>query len=289
MSYSILSSNLVLGLESVPQYSFRTPPDGILQVERLDGNISVVDIDGRVKCDTLQFNAPTRNRMIHSDEFGRLGESNVVITTFEEWFAGNVTTDNVTANSVSIGSTVSAPTGYIQNTIGNTATYTQTVSAPVSYIGVSTGNSVSLDGTISASNTTLTGNLTAINGFFSGDLFIAASDRRLKTDIHPLNNALETIKKIKGYTFSWKPDIPGLHLSGQDIGLIAQEVQATSIGDRIVAPAPFDRGLNGTSKSGENYLTIKYDKLHALEIQSIHEIVEKIEALEKRLDALEAP
>ncbi len=48
----------------------------------------------------------------------------------------------------------------------------------------------------------------------------------------------------------------------------------------MIELAPFDRNQDGTSKSGENYLTVKYDRLIPVLIQAIKEQQEKIEQLE---------
>jgi len=130
---------------------------------------------------------------------------------------------------------------------------------------------------VQASGITITGDLYAVNGRFSGDVFIAASDARLKTDIQVIENASETIRGIKGYTFRWRDDIPGLPLHGEDCGIIAQEAVATSLGDHLIRPAPFDHTLKGESISGEDYMTVRYDRLHALQIQCIHEILDRLD------------
>lgn len=139
--------------------------------------------------------------------------------------------------------------------------------------------------TITASTLDLSGNMTATNGEFSGDVLIAASDRRLKQNIQVIDNALDTIANVYGYTFSWRSDVPGLPLRGEDIGVLAQEVDATPLGSRLVAKAPFDHDWYGNSTSGNGYLTVRYDKLHALQIQCIHELKQRIETLEAALDA----
>jgi len=50
-----------------------------------------------------------------------------------------------------------------------------------------------------------------------------------------------------------------------------------------VAPAPFDTQGNGDSVSGERYLTVMYNKLHALQIEAIKALHAKIKILEERL------
>ena len=61
-----------------------------------------------------------------------------------------------------------------------------------------------------------------------------------------------------------------------DVGVIAQEIQA--ILPEVVTLAPFDYEL-GKSKSGENYLTVKYEKIVPLLIEAIKEQKQQIDNL----------
>lgn len=338
MSYSILSSNIVFGLDNVPQYSFVTPSDGILQLERLDGNSAVMQVDGRLLADTLQLSDPIRNRVVGTDAFGRLSETTIQVEAFQlhpsrlsnlesnatilEGRVSNLNVRHVIHNTgsgpaLSIRQDGENETTFLAQSDGNTVMGIyrggRTVFAPgestqmngvdsspfpgttvgiignIQSTGYFLGNAIAsiletTDIVVSNSITTGTlsasGNMTALNGFFSGDLFIAASDARLKHDVREIHDALDIVKDIKGYTFHWNEGIDGLSLSGPDIGLIAQEVKATPVGDLLVAPAPFDYKSGGGSRSGEHYMTVRYDKLHALEIQSINELRRRVEALE---------
>ena len=47
-----------------------------------------------------------------------------------------------------------------------------------------------------------------------------------------------------------------------------------------IALAPFDNDGTGKSKSGENYLTVHYEKLVALLIEAIKELLIRVEILE---------
>jgi hypothetical protein len=140
--------------------------------------------------------------------------------------------------------------------------------------------------TVTANSITLTGNIDAANGNFTGDVLIAASDSRLKDNINIIPDALDQIRQIHGYTFRWK-DVPGLPLSGTDMGVLAQEVQGTAVGQHMIAPAPFDHDNQGKSISGEDYLTVKYQRLHALQIQCIHELLERLESAEATIQQLQ--
>ena len=97
----------------------------------------------------------------------------------------------------------------------------------------------------------------------------ASSDERLKENITPIENATDKVKQIGGYTFDWndKQDV----YEGHDIGVVAQEVE--KVLPEVVT----------TRDSG--YKAVKYEKLVALLIQSNKELIERVELLEKQLNA----
>jgi hypothetical protein len=129
-------------------------------------------------------------------------------------------------------------------------------------------------------NVSVTGNLVS-----TADVVAFASDRRLKADIQEISDALQKLRQLGGYTYTWRDDIEGLPMRGQDMGMIAQDFVDTGL-HQCVTTAPFDRGIDGSSKSGESYLTILYNKVHAITIQAIKELAERVENIERRLDEL---
>jgi hypothetical protein len=102
-----------------------------------------------------------------------------------------------------------------------------------------------------------------------GALTQNASDRRLKNNITNIPNALDKIKTLNGVTFTWENEIYKTDKTN-DIGVIAQEIQ--SVLPDAVTLAPFDIDSEGNSKSGENYLTVYYEKLIPLLIEGIKEL-----------------
>jgi hypothetical protein len=113
--------------------------------------------------------------------------------------------------------------------------------------------------------------------YHSGDVIAYASDFRLKENISSINNALEKINKIRGVNYRWKDEVEELGFSPtkkDDIGVIAQEI--LEVLPEAVRPAPFDY-VNGTSVTGENYLTVQYEKIVPLLIESIKELNQKVE------------
>jgi len=111
------------------------------------------------------------------------------------------------------------------------------------------------------------------------------SDRRLKMNITPIADALNKLCGISGVTFQSNDTAAKYGYTDQkvQVGVIAQEVQ--SVLPQIVVPAPFDIAKNedGTeySISGENFMTVQYDKLIPLLIESIKELKAEVDQLKK--------
>jgi len=128
----------------------------------------------------------------------------------------------------------------------------------------------------------LTNNLYSGGGAatFVGDVTANTSDKRLKENIKNIPDAIEKVKSLNGVTFDWKDNLEEIHYTRQrihDVGVIAQEVQAVL--PDAVRPAPFDTDEEGNSRSGENYLTVQYEKIVPLLIEAIKEQQQQIEEL----------
>jgi hypothetical protein len=115
--------------------------------------------------------------------------------------------------------------------------------------------------------------------YATGNITAYFSDERLKTKISNITESLEMIDKLNGFYY-----IPndlarfnGITNTGQEVGLSAQEVQRVL--PEVVKIAPFDsvRNTEGSivSKSGENYLTMSYERLSPVFVEAIKELEQK--------------
>ena len=115
----------------------------------------------------------------------------------------------------------------------------------------------------------------------TGDVVANTSDKRLKTNIVNIDSPLEKLNKINGVYFNWNETAKELNkkdTNKREVGFIAQEVQ--SVLPEIVSLAPFDTiEHTNQSKSGENYLTIQYEKMVPLLVECIKELKKEIEEL----------
>jgi len=120
------------------------------------------------------------------------------------------------------------------------------------------------------------------NIIVSGHITSYYSDERLKHFTSNIRNSLEIINKLNGYYY--EPNEKALEYGfkfEKQIGLSAQEVQ--KVLPEITKLAPFDTMKDGdgncNSKSGENYLTICYERLGPVFVEAIKELTQEIKNL----------
>lgn len=118
----------------------------------------------------------------------------------------------------------------------------------------------------------------------TGTITHSYSDKRLKNFTSNIHNSLDIINNLNGYYYS--PNEIAINAGFENekqIGLSAQEVQ--KVLPEIVKIAPFDmsKDENGTisSASGENYLTICYERLGAVFVEAIKDLTSQIKELKE--------
>lgn len=118
--------------------------------------------------------------------------------------------------------------------------------------------------------------------FVRGDITAFASDERLKDITGGIPDALKKVQSLTGFTYTWNEKAPeDFERDKEYVGVSAQAVQ--EVLPQIVSPAPFDKDTEtGESVSGENYLTLSYEKLVPLLIEAVKELAAKVEELENK-------
>jgi hypothetical protein len=127
-----------------------------------------------------------------------------------------------------------------------------------------------------------TGDITA-----TGNITAYASDRRLKTNITPISNALDKVMKIRGVEFDWVDNIEELGFHPQSIhetGVIAQEIQAV-VSD-AVRIAPFNKIATDISGIDNEYLTVDKEKIIPLLIEAIKEQQTLINNMQAQINSI---
>ena len=110
----------------------------------------------------------------------------------------------------------------------------------------------------------------------TGDITAFSSDERLKTKVGLIENALDKVCSLTAFKYIHNETARknGFTDDNVYVGLSAQEVQ--KVLPEVVKPAPFDQGTEydvgkGRSKSGENYLTVQYERIVSLLVEAVKE------------------
>tara|TARA_B100000795_G_C22801629_1_gene442249 strand:+ start:1969 stop:4101 length:2133 start_codon:yes stop_codon:yes gene_type:complete len=151
------------------------------------------------------------------------------------------------------------------------------------FVGIGTSPSLNFEENIGGISIDPVERLHVIGNIVSTGFITAYySDNRLKDFISNIDKPLEIINNLKGYYY--KPNdiaVKNGFNNDKEIGLSAQDVQ--KVLPEIVKLAPFDiiRDKNGKiiSKSGENYLTICYEKMAPVFVEAIKEISKQLETI----------
>jgi len=101
------------------------------------------------------------------------------------------------------------------------------------------------------------------NGIVTAHSYVTYSDETLKTNINSLDNALDTVKSLRGVSYDWKND------GKSDIGFIAQEVNQ-------VIPEVV-RANNGEG----DHFGLDYARLTAVLVEAVKELAAKVENNDK--------
>jgi len=108
----------------------------------------------------------------------------------------------------------------------------------------------------------------------ANDITAFASDERLKTNIRPIENALEKVRALRGVHFDWREETHQ-PMKGSDVGLIAQDV--LQVMPESIRPAPFD----------SEYLTICMGhRLTALLVEAVKQLSTEVSTLNMEIETL---
>jgi hypothetical protein len=118
----------------------------------------------------------------------------------------------------------------------------------------------------------------------TNDIIAYYSDIRLKDNLETIKDPGSKLYTLNGvfYTQNKFAEKFGYKNYSQQVGLIAQEVQ--KVVPEVVKPAPFDVSGHDGSKTGEHYLTIQYERLIPLIVETIKEQQREIERLQDLLN-----
>ena len=206
-------------------------------------------------------------------------------------FSGNVTVDQINANAVVSAGSLG----------GTTITGTSvSVSGNITGANLTTGGSLSVTGT-----TSLTGNVTGGNATVSTSLAVGAttpsgtageiratnaitsyySDERLKNRIGNIEQALNKIDQLHGFLYIENTLAKNLGFDNPNVQVALSAQDVKRVQPEAVRPAPFDIDVDGSSKSGQNYLTVQYDRLVPLLVEGIKELRKELKEIKILVDS----
>ena len=258
----------------------------------LASTIPLMDGESRVGTST----AAARADHIHPTDTSRLpleGADSITKTgnvTSGTWSASfgvvsGAKLTNITAGNLE-GTIPSAVLGKSQFYIGSTPISLNRTSAPITLNDVSiNGSSDSLNINnnyqvksigVGTAPSGVTGEIRATNDITA----FYSSDRRLKENITPIENAVGMVNKLSGNRFTWSQEYidsrggeDSYFVRKKDVGVIAQEVQE-------ILPEAVAERENG-------YLAVNYEKLVPLLIEAIKELSSEIEVLKSKSNLVE--
>jgi len=119
------------------------------------------------------------------------------------------------------------------------------------------------------------------HGFFTGNVTAYASDERLKTNVKPVENALEKVCRLRGVEFDWVDNITSEYdfhpTTMHETGVLAQNV-AEVIPD-AVREAPFNGNYTQKCGTDHEFLTVDKEKIIPVLIEAIKELKAEVEEL----------
>jgi hypothetical protein len=211
-------------------------------------------------------NADSATRLLNARNFRITGDVDAPAVSFDG--TGNVnlvtTLDNTGVSAATYGSATAVP----QITVDAKGRITAASVANIEQTGGSSSQVIyrnSSNALTGSSNLTFDGTNLSVGG----DITAFASDERLKENIQPLENALDKVLALNGFTYNFNEIGQSLGFDGKItyVGVSAQQVQAVL--PEAVKPAPAD----------SKYITVQYEKLIPLLIEAIKELKAEINEL----------
>jgi uncharacterized coiled-coil protein SlyX len=224
----------------------------------LTGDTLSANLKGGVVSGSGQLTDMTGDITVNSSGVSAIGNGVIVNTDVNASAAIAYTKLNLGGSGIVSGSTQITKTLQDVTTAGNTTSTTISITNTTASTSKTTGALI------------VSGGIGTSGGVFAGGDVVAyaSSDIRLKDNILPIENPLQKINSIGGYSFVWNENQDTY--KGKDYGVIAQEIEE-------ILPELVDTRENG-------YKAVKYDKLVSLLIEGIKELSSEVEELKRKLN-----
>jgi hypothetical protein len=164
--------------------------------------------------------------------------------------------------AVALGSSITLTNAGVTSAVAGTGV---SVSGATGAVTISIGQAVATSSSPTFAGLTINGAITAtgdITAYFS-------SDKRFKSNIQLIPNALEKVSKLNGVTWTWNEDVNEVTKTTPNTGLIAQEVQ------EVLPEVVMERE--------DGHLGLDYSKMVGLLVEAIKEQQIQIEELKAQI------
>ena len=159
--------------------------------------------------------------------------------------------------------------GTLTNCTGLPLTSGVTGTLPVANGGTGSTSSTGTGSVVLSTSPTFTGTISCANvnssGIITATDFNSTSDRNLKENIRPIENASELVGKLEGVHFTWKSN------GSETCGVVAQQIE---------------EHLPQLVQTGEDHKTVNYNGLVGVLIAAVREQGEMIAALRAEIEEL---
>jgi hypothetical protein len=183
-------------------------------------------------------------------------------------FSGNATTATTATN---LNRSVSAGNGL---TGGGSLTGNITLDVGAGDGITVSSDEIKVDGSVvrTSGNQSIGGTKTFTSAIIcDGDITaFAGSDKRLKTNIETIDNALDKVIQISGVKYNWNELAEGKDITVREVGVIAQEIK------EVLPEVVIERDTG--------YLAVRYEKLVPLLIEAVKELSGKVDELQQKLN-----
>ena len=233
------------------------------------------DANGGATIDNIRIGVFNDNTIDTSTGGLRINSDSGTTTIDDILIVSGATTLN--NNLTQTSGTTSLKTTTIDNTLNVSNISGHTVTG-----GLTLNSSLDVSGsTTLRSGLTVTSGSTSIKGLSvdgeitcTGDITALTSDIRLKTNIEPIEDALNKVLTLNGFTYNFNEiaEKLGLDSAIRHSGVSAQEVQAVL--PEVISAA----GI------GKDYIAVKYDKIVPLLIEAVKELSRKVDELQQKLN-----
>lgn len=273
------------------------------ELDAYSASFQTVVVTRGATCNNLAIQADCNGSSFYNNQFTIQGQTYngtklrfCLDTLHNRAFIDSVYGENIAYMPLYInseGSYVSSQDTFIGNEFSNVTMF-NVLCNQCNVVSLTCDNFIATQNASFSKDINASGNFFGTNGYFTDNVVAGYSDDRLKIRTGVLDKCLEKVAQLS--TFRYLPDNDEMHRYGllaneitltntPELGLSAQEVQR--IFPEVVRLSPYDTssGIYGDtrSKTGHDFLTVKYERLVPVLISALNELHEEVKSLKLQM------